>query len=201
MADIPWKTIAVVGGATLGAMGLVALAAGGRRRLGERRSQRFALIGDSYAVGLGPELAKLLPGFDYEGHSGIRTDQWVGRTEQCYLNRGPGYDHGHGCGAWLASYKPDVVLVSLGVNDGDSIDPANYQTIVRTLHGIGARVVWIEPPLGVTAPTLAQRQIIRSLGVQVVPATHTETDGLHPLVYGPWAGEVAQALQKAGHVA
>jgi hypothetical protein len=93
------------------------------------------------------------------------------------------------------SYKPDVVLVSLGVNDGDAPNPANYQEIVRGLHGIGTRVIWIEPPVSVTTPA---REIIDSLGIPIVPSTTTPlaTDGLHPRSYTPWAQEIATVVRQ-----
>ena len=140
---------------------------------------RVALIGDSYAAGLGPELAKLLPDFKYDGRVGISTGGWLNCTS---------------CAPWLTSFKPDLVLVSLGVNDGDSPNSANYQAIVRALHGTGARVVWIEPPAGVRND--AVRKTIESLGVPTVPATNSplKSDGLHPKSYAPWANEIAHEI-------
>ncbi len=168
----PWKAIAI-GSAVLGTVGVVALV----RRGGSTAPKRVALIGDSYAVGLGPELEKLLPVFRAEGHQGTRTDQWARHT-------GCG-----SCGDWLTAFKPDVVLVSLGENDGATPNPANYQTIVRGLHGIGARVVWLEPPVDSPA-----RSIISSLGVQTIKAPPMSLDGIHPKNYAPWAQKIAEAL-------
>jgi len=149
------------------------------------RHSRIALIGDSYAVGLGPELAKLLPDFKAEGHVGTNTSQWAHHDRACGT-----------CGDWLTAFAPTLVLVSLGVNDDGSPHIENYQAIVRALHGIGARVVWIEPPANVTVNVAAVRRIIASLGVETVPATQTalSSDGVHPQSYAPWAREVA------GHV-
>ena len=149
------------------------------------RRSRIALIGDSYAVGLGPELAKLLPDFRFEGHVGTTTSQWAHHDRACGQ-----------CGDWLTSFAPDVVLVSLGVNDDGAANATNYQEIVRALHGIGARVVWIEPPANVTVNAASVRRIIASLGVATVPATQTalSSDGVHPRSYAAWAREVA------GHV-
>jgi hypothetical protein len=188
----PWKAVAV-GGLVLGGLGALMLL-GRRSEAAPATPRRVALIGDSYAVGLGPELAKLLAGFQCqgdgfictgascEGHAGTNTAQWATHAKEC----------GH-CGDWLTAFKPDVVLVSLGVNDGSAPNPANYQSIVSALHGIGARVIWIEPPAGVKTPS---RAIIRSLGVPTVPGTATPlaSDGLHPASYGTWAQEVARAV-------
>ena len=174
----PSKVIAI-GGAILGAIGVIALVV----RKPSQPIRRVALIGDSYAVGLGPELVKLLTEFQYEGHVGTNTWQWAHRT-------GCGR-----CGDWLASFKPEVVLVSLGVNDGGEPKLSNYQAIVQNLHGLGARVVWIEPPAAVNTPS---RALIASLGISTVPATRVPlgADNLHPLggEYSTWAKEIAEAL-------
>jgi lysophospholipase L1-like esterase len=177
---VPWKPIAI-SGAILGAIGVAVLVA--RKKTTPTAAQRVALIGDSYAVGLGPELAKLIPDFKYEGHVGTNTSQWANHSSACGT-----------CGDWLTAYKPGVVLVSLGVNDGMKPDSANYQRIVQGLQKIGAKVVWIEPPADVSTP--AVRATIASLGVQTVQATRTPLAGdhLHPRSYSQWAQEVAQEV-------
>ena len=95
---------------------------------------------------------------------------------------------------WLTAYRPDITLVALGVNDGNAPNSANYHTIVSALHGIGSKVVWIEPPAGVRAPVF--RAVIGSLGVQVVPGANVPlaADGLHPAGYRPWAEKIARAI-------
>ena len=176
----PWKALAI-GGVILGGIGALVLASRPTKKL--LAPGRVALIGDSYAVGLGPELAKLIPTFKYAGVVGTNTSQWANHSTAC-----------GSCGDWLTTFKPDVVLVSLGVNDGTKPNPANYQTIVRALHGIGAKVVWIEPPAGVNAP--AARAAIAALGVKTVPATTTPlaADGLHPRSYEQWGRDVAATV-------
>jgi lysophospholipase L1-like esterase len=178
---IPWKAIAT-GAAILGGIGALVRAS----RKSAPPPKRVALIGDSYAVGLGPELAKIFPEFKFEGHVGNTTAAWASHAASC-----------GSCGDWLTTFKPDVVLVSLGVNDGATPNPTNYQTIVRALHGIGARVVWIGPPANVQHVD-AERQTIASLGVQEVPATQIQlaSDGLHPsgAGYRTWAQEIAKEI-------
>jgi lysophospholipase L1-like esterase len=124
-----------------------------------------------------------LPTFKYEGHVGTTTGAWAAHASSCGQ-----------CGDWLPAFKPDLVLVSLGVNDGAKPNPTSYQAIVRALHGLGARVVWIEPPAAVNAP--AVRAIIAALGVQTVPATQVPlaTDKLHPTSYQTWASDIAQVV-------
>jgi hypothetical protein len=171
----PWRTVLV----SVGAVGLLALIF---RSPASSPPKRVALIGDSYAVGLGPYLASLLPDFSYEGHEGTNTSQWASHSPRCGK-----------CGDWIAEFAPDLVLVALGVNDGTNPNPANYQDIVRTLHGLGSRVVWIEPPAAVNT---ASRSIIASLGVPTVPATQTPlaADRLHPKTYSTWAQEISQKV-------
>ena len=178
----PWKVL-TAGGLALGVIGLILRNADRSAPKLVPAPKRVALIGDSYAVGLGPELAKLLSVFKYEGHVGTNTGQWAAHSSACGQ-----------CGDWLTAFKPDLTLVSLGVNDGTTPNAANYQAIVRALHGIGGRVLWIEPPAAVNTP--AVRSVIASLGVSTVPATRTPlgADGLHPRSYAPWALEVAQAV-------
>ncbi len=182
MARFPWKAVAA-GGVVAGVLGVVTLLT---RRATAAPLGRVALVGDSYAAGLTAPLKSLLPDFQAEGHAGTNTWQWLSRSPACGQ-----------CGAWLLAFKPDIILVSLGVNDGASPDLANYQQIVQIIHGLGAQVVWIEPPAGVNVPVL--RSIIRSLGVKTIPATHVPliSDGLHPTVdgYREWAAEIVRVLR------
>jgi hypothetical protein len=175
----PWKAVAT----SVAVLSVAGIAVGAIRRSQGNPARRVALIGDSYAVGLGPELDKLLPDFKYEGHVGTTTWQWANHNSACGT-----------CGDWLTAFKPNIVLVSLGVNDGTSSNIGHYQTLVRGLQGIGARVVWIEPPAAVNAP--AARKAIAALGVQTIPAINTPlaADGLHPQSYAPWAQEIAKAI-------
>jgi hypothetical protein len=145
-----------------------------------------ALIGDSYAVGLGPKLKSLIAPFEYEGFVGTNTAQWASHAPPCGR-----------CGDWLTTYKPTLVLVSLGTNDGDTPNARNYQDIVRHLHGIGARVVWIEPPAGVDGLN-AVRAVIAGLGVQTIPASTVALYNSHPSSsgYSAWAKEIASAVSR-----
>jgi hypothetical protein len=166
----------------IGAGGLLVLAAATSAKGQVNRG--IALIGDSYAVGLGPILAKLLPDFRFEGHVGTNTREWATGEKRC----------GGQCGSWLAAFAPAIVLVSLGVNDGLGPRLADYQAIVQKIQALGARVVWIEPPADIARQ--AVRQDIASLGVTTIPATQTPLgpDGVHPVSYEPWARQIAQVV-------
>lgn len=184
-SKFPWKALAI-SGAALAAIRLALYARDSKPKTTTSTKKRIALIGDSYAVGLGPELEKLIPNFRYEGHEGTNTSQWA---HSVAVSCGQ-------CGSWLTAYKPDVVLVALGVNDGATPNVKDYQTIARNLHGIGAKTVWIEPPDGVRAS--ATRTAITSLGVPTVrTSSPLAADDLHPQQYGPWAREIVEAVRHA----
>jgi len=163
---ISWRPIAL-GAGVAAALGLIFLAA----------QRRTALIGDSYAVGLGPELKKLVPNFQYEGHVGSSTSQWASGAY----------------GGWLFWYRPSVVLVSLGVNDGPAPNTQNYRKIISWLTSMGAKVIWIQPPANVST---SAHDVISTLSVETVPAQTLPLapDGLHPTSYGAWAQVVAKAI-------
>lgn len=179
-----WKP-ALTGGAVLaGVFGIGKFISVSKRREAESQvNQRVALIGDSYAVGLGPELAKIFPNFKFEGHVGTTSSQWANHAKACGE-----------CGDWLPAFKPDFVLVALGVNDGKAPNASNYQTIVRGLHGLGAKVIWTEPPAEVWTP--AVRQTIASLGVPTIPSYKwaLADDGIHPQSYAQWAHDIADVI-------
>ena len=195
-----WMTALAAGGLALGVAGVVATVASRSTRAASPRilvPRRIALIGDSYAVGLGPELAKLLPQFKYEGHEGSNVSQWAARAPACtqedaHFGASPGI--AASCGDWLETYQPNLTLVALGVNDGNAPNSANYHTIVSAIHGIGSKVVWIEPPAGVGYP--AVRGAIGSLGVQTIAGAKLalRPDGVHPQNYATWARDIAQAI-------
>jgi len=179
----PWKAV-LIGGAVIGTGVAIVQAV---KKLGPGSTTkpigRVALIGDSYAVGLGPELDKILPEFKFEGHVGTTVSQWADRVRSACDQ----------CGDWLTGYVPDIVLVSLGVNDGATPSRYDYVRIVNGLSKIGAKIKWIEPPAAVNTTS---RAMIRSLAVPTIPGTQTPlaADGLHPKSYTQWAREIASAL-------
>lgn len=184
----PWKVIAAAATAFAGTVGLLVYAAGesmNRGAVSAVRRRRVALIGDSYAVGLGPELAKVMPDFvGYRGIVGSSPAQWSSGEADVWR--------------WLRDLGPTTVLVSLGVNGG-AVSTADMHAVVSAVHGLGARAVWVEPPAGVTAPGVdlpAVRRAVESLGVSYVPATGTPVgaDGLHPTSYQKWAAEIAKVV-------
>jgi len=176
MANFPWKAVAV-GGAVVGAIGTAVLWP--ERNQQPKPSPRVALFGDSYAVGLTPFMG---PGFSAFKGSGI-----VGLNT--YQAKIP---------SWLPGFAPEVVLVSLGVNDGNAPSAANAQRIVRELQAMGAKVLWIQPPATVNTPA---HDMIASLGVPVVTAQFLPMAGdhLHPTQegYRDWAWAASEEARRA----
>jgi hypothetical protein len=175
-----WKPIAL-GSAILGAIGIAVLVS---RKKTLPTAQRVALIGDSYAVGLGPELAKIFPVFKYEGHVGTTAAQWAAHSPACGQ-----------CGDWLTAFKPDVVIISLGVNDGASLRVESYNRLLQGVYGLGARVVWVEPPAPVSSNVHnVLASAARTSNDRIVPPTNAPlaADGLHPQRYDRWAEEIKE---------
>jgi lysophospholipase L1-like esterase len=98
--------------------------------------------------------------------------------------------------SWIAAFKPSLVLVSLGVNDGADPQRNNYVEILRQLYATGlSNIAWIEPPAD-TRFTARLHNLLATLGVRIIPAVTTPlaADGLHPQSYAPWAQAIAQAV-------
>lgn len=160
---------------------------------------RLLLIGDSLAVGLGPQLQAIAKDqkvpFDAVAEVGTRIDQWATRAD---LDQ------------HLAAFKPTLVLVSLGTNDaymqGDWVvgrQQAALQALLAKIKASGAEAVWIGPP---TLPLKTSNGIVPMLKA-TIPSSHyfpSDTalqlprgpDGIHPTVagYAGWAGALWQWL-------
>ena len=148
-------------------------------------------MGDSLAVGLSPHIESMSKQlgnkFSSLARSGSRIDQWA--SDKNLDQR-------------LASFRPDVVLVSLGTNDeylGAGAAQRQYPstvTLLKKLHDAGADVYWIGPP------TLAKRNgVVEMIQSQVPSSDYFDSrklniprgpDKLHPTArgYAAWAGAV-----------
>jgi len=170
-----WKSLTVGGAAVAVVTTHLVLSKKAHEKV---KTPRVALFGDSYAVGLTPFMG---PGFSAFKGSGI-----VGLNT--YQAKIP---------SWLSTFAPEVVLVSLGVNDGNAPSAANAQRIVQTLQAMGAKVVWIQPPATVNTPA---HDMIASLGVPVVTAQFLPMAGdhLHPTQdgYRDWAWAASEEARR-----
>lgn len=176
-----WSTVAY---AVLGGTSLVVIATALWARPKSKRARRIALIGDSLAVGLTPQLAQLAAAqgvpFKGEGHVGSTVAQWLATPSW---------------GSWVAGFNPSVTLIELGTND--YMNPAPDLAAYRRLAAKFPNAVWIMPPDEPSAPMPKVRAAIMQAGVPVIPEAtglHYAPDGIHPSSYGSWAQFIWQHL-------
>jgi len=105
---------------------------------------RILLVGDSLAVGLSNPLSEIAQSHGTE----VKADGRTGTTAHDWVR-----------GGWLAqdvaSFNPDLILISLGTNDaaGDlSAFGPNVTTLIDQATSKGGKLAWIGPPY--FAPTL-----------------------------------------------
>jgi hypothetical protein len=102
------------------------------------RGASVMIVGDSLAVGMTPEFTSIAKRLGYKPHShaivGTTTSQWLRWIKKD-----------------LDSYKPVLVVVSLGTNDAADFEnvkksPGMYADLAKTIDDAGAFVVWLDPP-------------------------------------------------------
>jgi hypothetical protein len=148
------------------------------------KPRRVALIGDSLAVGLGPELAQLaaksgVP-FKSEGRVGSTVAQWLATPSW---------------GSWVPGYAPSTTLICLGTNDYLNPAPSLAQYCQLAAKFPGAW--WIQPPDEPKAPMPKVHAVISQIGIPVIPeATGLSygADGIHPTSYTSWASFIWKIL-------
>lgn len=192
-----------LGAAALAAVGLVEILSGPTLRSGDR----ILLIGDSLAVGLSTPLRALAKDhnvpFQALGVVGTRIDQWA-KSEPLRL--------------LLETFKPTIVLVSLGTNDAYMRPPPDVgvrqapflDELLKKIEAVGPRaIVWIMPPkLPVAALSLPSvralietaKQALGKPRIALFPSERLTIprgpDEIHPVVsgYAAWAGALWQWL-------
>lgn len=154
---------------------------------------RILVVGDSFAQGLTPQLRAMaeeagLP-FDSVAVMGTTIRDWAG------LVATPQSD---ALEAALLSFRPTIILVSLGTNDeyaGEDFvarEEDDLYALVERLSGYG-EVVWIGLP-ELPRESSGAEAMIRDTGVPYFPSDNLDLprapDGLHPTAagYGSWAG-------------
>jgi hypothetical protein len=95
-------------------------------------------IGDSMAGALGIELNRQLEQRGIKGVLRYKTASFI-----------PNWAWGDELGLYLAQYRPDLVLISLGTNELEILEPERRDPTVRKLVGRlgGVPCVWLLPPL------------------------------------------------------
>lgn len=154
---------------------------------------RILVVGDSFAVGLTPQLRAMaeeagLP-FDSVAVEGTTIRDWgglVATQESAALE------------AVLQAFRPTIILVSLGTNDeysGAALVESEADDLYALLERLGeyGQVVWIGLP-ELPRETSGAAEMIEDTGVPYFPSENLDLprapDGLHPTVagYGSWAG-------------
>jgi hypothetical protein len=155
--------------------------------------KRVALVGDSLAQGLGPQLAAIAEragvAFTTKGKQSTRVHQWVIDPD---------------LGPAVGSPPADLVLVCLGTNDMRTASPelagAEAGALADKIAGMGASVAWIGPPrltfdTGAFRPALARACAERNVRIFDSTAVDFERspDGIHATAQGyrTWAEEIA----------
>jgi lysophospholipase L1-like esterase len=170
-----------------------------------KRGDRILLVGDSLSVGLNPPLRALAKeaGFEFAhiGKVGSLTNLWANEAEE-----------GGQFSALLRSFKPTIVLVSLGTNDewlpkynpGKSVLASQRQHVDKLMAKIraaGAEVLWVGPPAHNQPPALDFREYIQKLIGRTryfhserytIPRQPPPDNVPHPTVkgYAAWAGVI-----------
>lgn len=171
-------------------VGVVRLMSGPRIKKG----LKVLLIGDSLGVGTAPHYAAQAKeaGVDFKSVAitGTRIDQWASSQELPKI---------------LQSFRPDLVLVSLGTNDaymkGTDVVPKQRAALDKLLQLLGdADVVWMGPPTLPNPPSPGVVLMIQEAAGALAPRFHyfhserlpipRGPDGIHPTVrgYAGWAG-------------
>jgi lysophospholipase L1-like esterase len=171
-----------------GGIGLVAVASS-RPKINEK--SRVLLFGDSLAVGLNPHLKQLadeagVEAYTGKGIVGTRLNQW---------DTDPWLD------ATLASFQPNLILVSLGTND-EATSPGAvereadaFHALLDKLRATGAEIVWIGPP-ELPFPRQGVADMIRESVPYYFESEQLDIpragDHLHPNAagYAGWAGAI-----------
>lgn len=177
----------LAGAAVATGVGL-AFVLGSRPKIGP--SSRVLLIGDSLAVGLGPQLRSLAADDDVPflgiGVVGSTIRDWAHGARRSELM------------AALAAFDPNFILVSLGTNDeyltaaSAAAEEDDLDDLLALLAEYGV-VVWIGPPT-LPKPTNGAVAMIEDTGVPYFSSDRLDIprapDGIHPTVagYGAWAG-------------
>lgn len=159
----------------------------------EPGTTRLLLIGDSLAEGLGPPLRAMAGEanvqFSKLARGGTRIEQWAG--SQKLVER-------------IETFKPTMILVSLGTNDeyltGTDVaarQAPHLEQLLTRLRAGGAEVVWIGPP----RLPVATKGVVALLR-RTIPKSHyfpserltipRGPDALHPTLKGyvGWAGAI-----------
>lgn len=193
----PWFWLAVA--AVLASDSDPAGAAKLAQRARDSLPRRVVLVGDSLAVGLARPLAAELKAQGIE----LRTCAKGGANAGQFTE--PGGFGTLGLAELLSTFKPELVLASLGTNDtapGSSVRaklPARFALLRERVSAGGARLIFLEPPpLPWSRVPIHQAAQAAPASVLLAPAIAQEPDHIHatPAGYAAWAKHIAKELSR-----
>jgi lysophospholipase L1-like esterase len=121
-------------------------------------------IGDSFAAALGVELGKLLKGAGVRSALEYKTASYI-----------PNWSYDGEIPKFVANYRPDLVLITLGANEIEIPKPEvrakSIRHLVSTLGGLPC--VWVAPPLW--KPDSGLLKVIRE---NVAPCRYLDSNAL-----------------------
>lgn len=123
-------------------------------------------IGDSMAGALGVELNHELKRHKVKGILRFQTASYI-----------PGWAWGKELPLYIAQFKPDLVLITLGTNEVKILDPSQRIPLIkRIVRQLGGRpCVWVAPP--VWAPEKGLYQVIHD---NIAPCRYMDTQAVYP---------------------
>jgi len=167
--------------------------AGSRLKVGPE--DRVLLLGDSLAQGLSRPMSQLAEAdgiwFVGDGRVSTRLDQWLD-------------------GGWaqeaISQYRPTLVIVSLGTNDGaaPSLMPAfagRAASFVAMAQAMGAKVLWVVPPtMPARIDVATVRASVEQSGAAIFDSSEIDVergpDQIHPTIAGnsAWASAIWRTI-------
>ncbi len=152
-------------------------------------------IGDSFAGALGLPLGRRLKGAGSKSVLHFKTASFI-----------PNWAHSKELRLWLLRYQPDLVLITLGANEIEIVEPEQRAKPVRRLVQAleGRPCVWVGPPLWTDDTRLMD--VIRDNvspcrfldSTRLVPDLERMSDGIHPTLEARerWADAVVDWLRR-----
>ena len=163
---------------------------------------RYALIGDSHAQAVFPQLKNTL---EQLGHTVVVSKPKAGWTLRNHLD--------DGLEAILAQSRPDVLVLSIGGNNSDLT--SRYQLVIdevlRIVKDLGiSRVYWISPAWAVRSDVQHRHEWttnylksnlpkrVRLIDIRPITRTGHRSDGVHfdSSTYTKWSNHVANEVLK-----
>lgn len=142
------------------------------------KGTRILHVGDSFAGALGLELNKALTAAGVKSRLQFETSTYI-----------PTWAYNGKLGALMSSFKPDLVLISLGANELENPQPEKRAALIQRIVGVVSETpcVWIAPVLWEGAKATLLEVIRANVGHcvyldsnELVKKMPRAGDGIHP---------------------